>query len=188
MTCQQQHSWKSTLDNDYISAYAPEQILAVQDYITQRLASNHIGRDSKERLFTMLLAGARRGQQLTDMVLDANIKIKDLKAQENDWLPMLVTHRRIFSQDELLIIAKANKTAFHRTLWSIIHSRKIAEQGKTRNWDMHNQMRQLIQMLGEKPDYEHIKMGIHYQTRNLFQRATQQQQNRIQEQIQYTVA
>lgn len=188
MTCQQQHAWKVTIDNDYLTAYAPEQILAVQDYITQRLASNHLSRDSKERLFTILLAGAKRGQQFTDMVLDANTKILDLKAEQNNWLPMLVTHKRIFSQDELLVIAKANKTPFHSQLWGIIHQRKIREQSNPKNWDIHNQMRELIQMLGERPDYEFIKLGIEYKTRTLFYKATRQQGTRIREQIRYTVA
>jgi len=184
MTCHQQQAWKITINNDYLTAYSPEQILAVQDYITQRLASNHLSRNSKEKLFTMLLARAKRGQQLTDMVLEANTKIQDLKAQQNKWLPMLITHKRIFSQDELIVIAKANKTAFHSQLWGIIHQRKIREQNKPKNWDLHNQMRQLIQILGEKPDYEFVKLGIEYKTRTLFHKATRQQQNKIQHKIQ----
>ena len=188
MTCHQQKAWQSTLDNTYLSAYIPEQILAVREYITQRLASNHLGRASKEVLFAMLLSKARKGQQLSDMVLDANNKIRDLKAKENFWLPLLATHKRIFSQDELLVIAKANKTTFHRTLWGIIHQRKMNQQGQAKNWDLHNQLRQLIQQLGEKPDYEHIKLGIQYQTETLFQKATREQGTRIKEHIQYTVA
>lgn len=196
MTTFQQQAWKKTLDNEYPTAYTPEQILAAQDYIIGQLARYHIGKESKERLFTTLLNKAQAGQQLTDMVLEANTKIRDLNAEENGWIPLFATHRQLFSNDELIVIANSVQTGFKKTLWGLIHANKIRQHGKTKNWDLSNQMRQLIQLLGEKPDYEHIKqdkyflehhLRIQYKTRVMFQR-NKLQPTTIKNQIQYTIA
>jgi hypothetical protein len=145
---------------NYINSYDVKQIELFERELSQLLYSFHLSKANAKQFWKKMLQMAQRGTPLAEILREANTQIRDIKANQEGWLPIQKWIRLCYTNDELAVIAKGKKDITHRKIFGMLNQAYLRKQfTKNNNWHFDQHLRQALQLLTKTIDGNHDTNG-----------------------------